>query len=154
VEFGARLALSRDTQNLSMGALRMTASNMENEEITPYKMTAEGQKLLEAAQALRRTLAHHARAERDGVAVLKPPKSGVAETVASMLAAGFDVALVDDLLDEFEEISERGCRVFELHFFAGVPVDEIAGLMQVPPRVAERDWSVAKAWLYERLKKK
>jgi hypothetical protein len=132
----------------------MAALRMENEEITPYNLTAEGQKLLEAAQALRRTLAHHARAERDGVTVLRPPKPGVAETAASMLSAGFDVALVDDLLDEFEEISERGCRVFELHFFAGVPVDEIAALMQVPPRVTERDWSVAKAWLYERLKKK
>ena len=77
--------------------------------------------------------------------VLRPPEPGIADTVASMLAAGFDVALVDDLLDEFEEISERGCRVFELHFFAGIPVDEIASLMQVPPRVAERDWSVAKA---------
>ena len=132
----------------------MSPESITEAEITPYHLTAKGKTLLEAAQALRRTLAHHARSERDGVTVLRPPKPGVAETVASMLAAGFDVALVDDLLDEFEEISERGCRVFELHFFAGVPVNEIAPLMQVPPRVTERDWSVAKAWLYEHLKTK
>jgi hypothetical protein len=127
---------------------------MPEEEIIPYSLTAEGQKILEGAQILRRALAHHARAERDGVKVIGPPKPGVAETVASMLAAGFDVALVDDLLDEFEEISERGTRVFELHFFAGIPVPRISSLMQVPPRVTERDWSVAKAWIYEHLKQK
>jgi hypothetical protein len=127
---------------------------MPEEEIIPYSLTVEGQKILEGAQILRRALAHHARAERDGVKVIGPPKPGVAETVASMLAAGFDVALVDDLLDEFEEISERGTRVFELHFFAGIPVPRISSLMQVPPRVTERDWSVAKAWIYEHLKQK
>ncbi|MDQ1474102.1 MAG: hypothetical protein QOJ99_5582 [Bryobacterales bacterium] len=127
---------------------------MPEEEIIPYSLTVEGQKILEGAQILRRALAHHARAERDGVKVIGPPKPGVAETVASMLAAGFDVALVDDLLDEFEEVSERGTRVFELHFFAGIPVPRISSLMQVPPRVTERDWSVAKAWLYEHLKQK
>jgi hypothetical protein len=125
----------------------------EEEEITPYHLTPEGEKLLAGAQTLRRALSHHVRAERDGVKVIAPPKPGVAETAASMLAAGFDVALVDDLLDEFEEISERGTRVFELHFFAGVPVSRISSLMQVPPRITERDWSVAKAWLYEHLKK-
>jgi len=38
------------------------------------------------------------------------------KTAAAMAACGFDLALVDDLLDEFEEISERGCHVFEMHF--------------------------------------
>jgi DNA-directed RNA polymerase specialized sigma24 family protein len=127
---------------------------MPEEEIITYSLTPEGEKLLESAQALRRALSHHARAERDGVKVIGPPKPGVAETVASMLAGGFDVALVDDLLDELEEISERGTRVFELHFFAGIPVHKIAALMQVPLRVTERDWSLAKAWLYENLKRK
>jgi RNA polymerase sigma-70 factor (ECF subfamily) len=127
---------------------------MADDEITPYTLTPGGQTLLSGAQALRRVLAHYARAERDGVTVISPPEPGVADTVAAMAASGFDVALVDDLLDEFEEISERGCRVFELHFFGGVPVSRISGLMQVPPRVTERDWSVAKAWLYEHLKKK
>ena len=128
--------------------------NKDEDQFVPYKLTAEARPLLETAQTLRRVLSHYARAERDGVKILGPPKPGVAETVASMRAAGFDVALVDDLLDEFEEISERGCRVFELHFFAGVPVDKIAVLMQMPPRTATRDWSVAKAWLYEHLKMK
>src|SRR4051794_6100511 len=126
----------------------------DEQEITSYTLTPEGEKLLAGAQELRRALSHHARAERDGVKVITPPKPGVAETVEAMLAAGFDVALVDDLLDEFEEISERGTRVFELHFFGGIPISRISALMQVPPRITERDWSIAKAWLYERLKKK
>jgi hypothetical protein len=132
----------------------MPEPEKEEIEIIPYTLTPDGEKLLAGAQTLRRALSHHARAVRDGVTVIGPPKPGIAETADAMLAAGFDVALVDDLLDEFEEISERGTRVFELHFFAGIPISRISALMQVPPRVTERDWSVAKAWLYEHLRKK
>jgi RNA polymerase sigma-70 factor, ECF subfamily len=124
------------------------------EEIIPYTLTPEGEKLLSAAQSLRRVLSHYARSERDGVTLLRPPDPSVVKTVAAMAASGFDVALVDDLLDEFEEISERGCHVFEMHFFAGVALVEIASEMQIPLQIAERDWSIAKAWLYEHLKKK
>ena len=125
----------------------------EEIEITPFHLTPEGEKLLRAAQDLRRVLSYYARTERDGVTPLRAPDPAVVKTVAAMAASGFDVAVVDDLLDEFEEISERGCHVFEMHFFTAVPLAKIAEEMEIPLRVAERDWSVAKAWLYERLKK-
>ena len=56
-----------------------------------YTLTPEGENLLAGAQELRSALSHHARAERDGVKVITPPKPGVAETVEAMLAAGFAV---------------------------------------------------------------
>jgi hypothetical protein len=79
-------------------------------------------------------------------------KPGIADMVTVMRKSGFDMLYVDDLLDEFEDISERGCRAFELHFFAGLQPDRIATLMQLEERVATRDVSIAKAWLFERLK--
>jgi hypothetical protein len=126
---------------------------MAEEEIIPYMLTPEGERLLRAAQAIRRVLSHYARAERDGVTMLRPPDPGVVKAVAAMAAAGFDLALMDDLLDEFEEISERGCHVFEMHMFSAVPLDKIASAMQTPERIVQRDFSVAKAWIYEHMKK-
>jgi hypothetical protein len=125
--------------------------NPDTEEITPFQLTEKGEALLTGAQTLRRALANYARSERDGITLMRAPDPSVVKAVSQMSASGFDVALADDLLDELEMISERGCHVFELHFFAGVPISEIAQALSIPPRIAQRDWSVAKAWLYEKL---
>lgn len=122
------------------------------EDPIPYTLTPEGQQILEAAQNLRRSLSRYARAEQEGVVPIDILKPGVADMVSAMRKTGFDMLYVDDLLDEFEDISDRGCRAFELHFFAGLQPERIAALLQVPERIATRDVAVAKAWLFERLK--
>ncbi|MES1260247.1 MAG: ECF-type sigma factor [Acidobacteriota bacterium] len=118
----------------------------------PYQFTPEGRQILQGAQSLRHRLAAFARAERDGVTSLDSATPGMAGMVSAMRKSGFDILPVDDLLHEFETISDRGCRAFELHFFVGLPPERIAPLMQIPERVASRDVAIAKAWLLERLK--
>ena len=124
----------------------------EPEDPIPYELTPAGQQILDAARTLRQTLARYAEAEQEGVIPIDSFKPGIADMVTVMRKSGLDMLYVDDLLDEFEDISERGCRAFELHFFAGFQPDRIAPLMQVEERVATRDVSIAKAWLFERLK--
>ena len=124
----------------------------EPEDPIPYELTPAGQQILDAARTLRQTLARYAEAEQEGVIPIDSFKPGIADMVTVMRKSGLDMLYVDDLLDEFEDISERGCRAFELHFFAGLQPDRIAPLMQVDERVAMRDVSIAKAWLFERLK--
>jgi hypothetical protein len=118
----------------------------------PYALTPEGRTILEAAQKLRRRLADYARAESQGVTLLEPENPRIAGMVSTLRESGFDMRYVDDLLNEFQEISDRGCRAFELHFFMGLPPERIAPLMGVPERIASRDVAVAKAWIVNRLK--
>jgi hypothetical protein len=124
----------------------------EPEDPIPYELTPDGQTILNAARTLRQTLARYAQAEQEGVIPINTFMPGIADMVTVMRKTGFDMLYVDDLLDELEDISERGCRAFELHFFAGLQADRIAPLMQVEERIAARDVTVAKAWLFERLK--
>ena len=45
----------------------------------------------------------------------------------------------------------RQCRVVELRFFAGLTVEEVADALGISRATAEREWAMAKAWLYDRL---
>jgi len=135
-----------------MNSVSKTSFNDSPEDPEPYELTPEGQQILEAAQALRRRLAEFAQAEQKGVVSIESHNGKIGDMVSVMRKSGFDMLYIDDLLDELEDISERGCRAFELHFFAGLQPDLIAKLMQVPERLATRDVAVSKAWLLERLK--
>ena len=43
------------------------------------------------------------------------------------------------------------CRVVELRFFAGLTIDEVGDAIGVSAATVEREWAMAKAWLYQRL---
>ena len=49
------------------------------------------------------------------------------------------------------EPSEGLCRVVELRYFAGLNIDETAEALDLSTATVERDWMVAKAWLFQRL---
>ncbi len=42
---------------------------------------------------------------------------------------------------------ERKCSVVELHFFVGLTLEQIAGILEISVFTAKRDWRFAKAWL-------
>ena len=62
-----------------------------------------------------------------------------------------DVLALDWALEELTSMEERLCRVVELKFFGGLTIVETAQVLDVSQATVERDWAVAKAWLYDRL---
>ena len=62
-----------------------------------------------------------------------------------------DVLALDEALTELTALDPRLCRVVELKFFAGLTIDETDMALEVSPATVERDWTVAKAWLHQRL---
>ena len=62
-----------------------------------------------------------------------------------------DVLALDAALDDLALLEERLCRVVELKYFAGLTIDETATALEISPATVERDWSIAKAWLHDRL---
>jgi DNA-directed RNA polymerase specialized sigma24 family protein len=59
--------------------------------------------------------------------------------------------VIDEALDQLMSVDERLCRVVELRFFAGLNIDEAAEALEVSSATVERDWAMAKAWLFQRL---
>lgn len=101
-----------------------------------------------AAQLMRRILVDHARGHLrvkrggeqqkvalDDVVLVSPEKS------AELLA-------VDEALRKLEKRDARQSRVVELRFFGGLTTEETAEVLGTSASTVEREWALAKAWLY------
>ena len=62
-----------------------------------------------------------------------------------------DLLALDEALHDLATLDERQARVVELRFFGGCTLDEVASLLNVGRRTVDRDWMVAKAWLFHRI---
>jgi RNA polymerase sigma-70 factor, ECF subfamily len=104
-----------------------------------------------AATMMRRVLVNHARdrsALKRGGDVRR-----VSLTVASELHADqeLDVVAVHEALERLHALDARKSRIVELKFFGGLTTSEIAEVMDVSPATIERDWTFARAWLFDAL---
>ncbi len=104
-----------------------------------------------AARAMRQVLVDHARArsaaKRGGGVVpqtLTPDFSDVSVDPLEVLA-------LDEALDELDGIDSQLRQVVELRYFGGLNDSEIAALLGVTRRTAQRYWSRARAWLHRAL---
>src|SRR5215207_7355631 len=102
-----------------------------------------------AAVMMRRILVNHAReraTDKRGGDVQKVPLSDVDAAGAPQ---NVDVIALHSALDQLETIDQRKSRIVELKFFGGLTTNEIAEVLHISPATIERDWSFARAWLYD-----
>ncbi len=108
-----------------------------------------------AARLMRQVLVDHARRKRAG-------KRGGSVTVVgldtlppraepSIGAADVDILGLDRALEELAIFDPQQCRLVELKFFAGLSIEEMAEALSISTATVEREWVVARAWLYQRL---
>ena len=64
------------------------------------------------------------------------------------------IVAVDQVLDELEEKSPQQRKIVELKFFVGLTDQEAADALELPIRTFQREWHVARAWLFNRLNAK
>jgi RNA polymerase sigma factor (TIGR02999 family) len=105
-----------------------------------------------ASQLMRRILVDHARrrrAARRGGGLQVPLEEAMG---APAEGDRVDLIRLDEALTELAELDPRQGRIVELRFFGGLTTEETAGLLQVSPATIKRDWTVAKAWLLDRLR--
>jgi RNA polymerase sigma factor (TIGR02999 family) len=103
-----------------------------------------------ASRLMRRILVDHARAR-----AAAKRGGGLRLTLAEPEAAkpaGPELLDLDAALDELSALDERQARLVELRYFGGLSLDETALALEVSAATVSREWSMAKAWLYRRLK--
>jgi RNA polymerase sigma factor (TIGR02999 family) len=104
-----------------------------------------------AARLMREILVDHARRKaarkRGGTATM----IALDESVPAPELATIDLLALDEALTELHNLEPRLCRVVELKFFAGLNIDETAQALQISTATVERDWTISKAWLHQRL---
>ena len=104
-----------------------------------------------AARLMREILVDHARRRNarkrgGGLTVL-----GLDDVAAAAESGLVDVLALDRALNDLGALDQRLARVVELRFFAGLSIAEAADALDVSSATVERDWTVAKAWLLQRL---
>jgi RNA polymerase sigma factor (TIGR02999 family) len=106
-----------------------------------------------AARAMRNLLIdrarRHASVKRGGDA-WHTGLDGSGSDAASIIA---DHAIeIDDALRRLAIAQPRAAQVVELHYFAGIDFEKIAELLDLNRRTVHRDWTFARAWLYQHLR--
>jgi RNA polymerase sigma factor (TIGR02999 family) len=65
-----------------------------------------------------------------------------------------DLVALNEALDELVTVDKTAAELVHLRFFAGLPMPEVARLLDVSPRTADRLWAYARAWLHQRVQGK
>ena len=105
-----------------------------------------------AAESMRRILVENARRKQsrkhgghlvrqdfDAVDVAAP------ETSDELLA-------LDEAIQKLAAQDKAAADVVQLRFFAGLPLSEVANVLGISPRTADRLWAYARAWLHQEIR--
>ncbi len=107
-----------------------------------------------AARVMRNVVVDFARrrdAEKRGAALRVSWPEGF-DPAAAGEGSGMDLLALDAALARLRQESPRLAQVVELRFFAGLPLEEIAALLDVGERTLKRDWRKARAFLLVELR--
>jgi len=104
-----------------------------------------------AATAMRRILVDHARRHRSAKrgGDLQAVSLGQAEQAFG--DTDVDLVELDDALTRLAGFDARKSLVVELRFFVGLTAEETAKTLDISTRSVERDWRLARAWLFREL---
>jgi RNA polymerase sigma factor (TIGR02999 family) len=75
----------------------------------------------------------------------------VSPQAARIVPPNVDILALNEALDELASFDAQQCRVVEMRFFGGLTLEETARALDISTATVEREWAMAKAWLYQRL---
>ena len=62
-----------------------------------------------------------------------------------------DLLALDEALDRLAAADPQAAELVRLRFYAGLPIPEVARVLGISPRTADRTWAYARAWLHQAL---
>ncbi|MBL9030413.1 MAG: sigma-70 family RNA polymerase sigma factor [Phycisphaerae bacterium] len=107
-----------------------------------------------AAIAMRRILIERARARagpKRGGGRARVPLTDAELTSAGQSPETVDWLALEEALSALERTDPDLARIVELRYFAGLSVEQVAGLLGVSARTVNRDWRLARAFLHDHL---
>ena len=103
-----------------------------------------------SAQAMRRILLDNARrhtAAKRGSGGQKVSLEEVA--TLSRDTANESLIELDEALQKLAVIDPEQGRIVELRYFGGLTIEETAEVLNISPSTVQREWTTARAWLYQ-----
>jgi RNA polymerase sigma factor (TIGR02999 family) len=149
-----RLAQEKAGQTLQATALVHEAYLRLVDVDRPQEFNGRGHFFAAAAEAMRRILIESARRKQ------RVKHGGLHERVeldqlqlagGDDLAASVDLLALDEALTRLGQVDAPKAELVKLRFFAGLTLEEAAGVMNLSPATADRYWAYARAWLFREL---
>src|SRR6202043_1323401 len=100
-----------------------------------------------AAQVMRRVLVDYARSRDRAKRGDGMPPLALDDVAVLSDDRAEELIAVNSALDSLAAFDARKGKVFELRYFGGMSVDEVAETLRVSPETVARDWRMAKVWL-------
>ncbi|MFN0124899.1 MAG: sigma-70 family RNA polymerase sigma factor [Blastocatellia bacterium] len=107
-----------------------------------------------AAQAMRRILTDHARnrhAEKRGSG---ETRLQLDENIDASDQRAWELIALDDALSALAAFDAQKSRIVELRYFGGLSIEETAEVLDIGTATVIRQWRLAKAWLFDEMKRK
>jgi RNA polymerase sigma factor (TIGR02999 family) len=104
-----------------------------------------------AARAMRQIIADHARTARRHKRGGGRHRVTLDPEVMPTPEANVDVVALNDACECLAALDARQAHIVELHFFAGLSLEEIAPVLGVSETTVRNDWRGARAWLRREL---
>jgi RNA polymerase sigma factor (TIGR02999 family) len=104
-----------------------------------------------AASMMRRILVNYARDRSAGKRAHGLQQVSLSLVDEALEAPDVDLIALEDAMGRLNALDTRKARVVELKFFGGLTMDEIAEVLDISRTTAEREWSFARAWLFDAL---
>jgi RNA polymerase sigma factor (TIGR02999 family) len=109
-----------------------------------------------AAEAMRRILIDRARrrhAERHGGNLVRTSATALDRQAATSAADDAELLDVHEALDALARHDARKAELVKQCYFVGLTVREAATVLGISEPTARRDWSYARAWLFDEIKR-
>ena len=105
-----------------------------------------------ASQVMRHILVDYARGQAREKRGGGAQKLSLDEAISYSKETEVDLLALDEALSELATIDEKQGKIVELRFFGGLTVEETGVVMRISPATVKREWRIAKAWLFKRMK--
>jgi RNA polymerase sigma factor (TIGR02999 family) len=100
-----------------------------------------------AAEAMRRILVENARRKKRGKHGGQLQRLSLEDRDVPVQPPADDILALDDALTRLAETDPEAARVVQLHFFAGLPIEQVGETLGVSRATAYRHWAYARARL-------
>jgi RNA polymerase sigma factor (TIGR02999 family) len=105
-----------------------------------------------AASLMRRILVDHARSHGARKRGSDFEKVGLEDDLVASSGRSAELVAVDEALEVLAKVDPLKSRIVELRFFGGLSIEETAEVLNSSTATVNRQWRMARAWLYGQLK--
>lgn len=106
-----------------------------------------------AAEAMRRILIENARRKQRLKHGVNRQRVDLDDIDITIEGPSIDLIALDEALSKLAKEDPAAADLVKMRFFAGLTLDQVAAVMGISRRTADRNWAYAKAWLYQQITK-